>query len=167
VQFSLVYRVGFGSMIDCDLQPTADGRFRCIRCGWEYPKLVHRNCPGPEDPAIALQRVARRTPAAERRTDQVTATAVQEIPVVGPGTELKLLLRKFFIREKPGCGCDEYAEMMNIAGPDWCKEHFEEIVDRLEREAKKRRLPFVRTLGRIVVHRAIRNARKKLEMLKR
>lgn len=147
--------------MDCQLEPTPDARFCCSRCGWEHPKLVRRNCPVPPDPAVIARRTARRSGEMP-----VKVEIALETPVVGPGTELKLLLRKFFIEERLGCGCDNYAKMMDREGPDWCVKHLEEIADHLEREAKKRRLPFIRTLGRILVRRAARNARKKLEMLK-
>lgn len=34
---------------DCDLQPDGAG-YRCSRCGWEFPRLVRRNCPSPAEP---------------------------------------------------------------------------------------------------------------------
>lgn len=51
---------------------------------------------------------------------------------------------------------------MDAWGPDGCETHLEKIVDHLEREAKKRKLPipFRRTLARLLVRRAIRKARK-------
>ena len=85
----------------------------------------------------------------------------------GAGTELKRLLRKFGIVEAGGCGCKNRAQIMDSEGPDWCERHLETIVSWLAEEAKRRRLPFIHTLGRLLVRRAIRNARKKLEILSR
>jgi hypothetical protein len=55
--------------------------------------------------------------------------------------------------------------MMDENGPDWCEENLETIVGWLQEEAKRRKLPFVRTGARLLVRYAIRRARKKLKML--
>ncbi len=84
------------------------------------------------------------------------------VVAAGPGTELKRILLGFGI--KPGCGCDcaRMARQMNSWGPDGCERRLDTIVDHLEKEAKRRRLPipFRRTLARLLVRRAIRKARK-------
>jgi hypothetical protein len=55
------------------------------------------------------------------------------------------------------------ARQMNSWGPDGCERCLDKIVDHLEKEAKKRKLPipFRRTLARLLVKRAIRLARKR------
>ncbi|HUV13865.1 MAG TPA: hypothetical protein VMY18_09470 [Acidobacteriota bacterium] len=50
---------------------------------------------------------------------------------------------------------------MNLRGPDWCEENMDAIICWLRAEAKKRHLPFVDTAGRVIVRRAISNARRK------
>jgi hypothetical protein len=51
---------------------------------------------------------------------------------------------------------------MDEWGPDVCeKEKMDEIVGWLREEATKRRLPFVDAVGRLIIKRAISNARKK------
>ncbi|MFH2114399.1 MAG: hypothetical protein ABIJ86_07825 [Spirochaetota bacterium] len=81
------------------------------------------------------------------------------------GTELKMLLGRFFIKEKKGCGCGHHAITLNLRGPDWCEKNMDVIVCWLRAEAKKRHLPFIDTAGRVIVRRAIFNARRKKKIL--
>jgi len=50
---------------------------------------------------------------------------------------------------------------MDQWGCDKCEERIDEIVGWLREEAAKRQLPFVDMAGRILVKRAIKNARRK------
>ena len=45
--------------------------------------------------------------------------------------------------------------------PGWCEQNIDEIVGWLREEATKRGLPFLDMAGRLLVKRAIRNARQK------
>lgn len=78
----------------------------------------------------------------------------------GPGTELKALLKTIGIVAKANCACNQRARVMDEQGCDWCEEHIDEIVGWLREEAGRRKLPFVDAAGRMLVRRAIRNARK-------
>lgn len=78
----------------------------------------------------------------------------------GPGTELKKLLRRVGIVASANCSCNAKARTMDVNGCDWCESNIETIVGWLREEAGKRRLPFVDVAGRLLVKRAIRNARK-------
>ena len=79
----------------------------------------------------------------------------------GPGTELKKLLGSFGIRSKEkGCGCRSYQKKMDKGGPQWCRDHKQEIIDHLAKEAKKRKLPFIRLAAEKLVELAIRRAEK-------
>ena len=79
----------------------------------------------------------------------------------GPGTELKKLLSSFGINaEEKGCKCKSRARKMDRLGIRWCEENIETIVTWLQEEAAKRRLPFLRAAGKIIVKRAISNARR-------
>lgn len=78
----------------------------------------------------------------------------------GPGTELKKLLTKVGIRASPNCSCNAKARIMDERGCDWCDENIDTIVGWLRDEATKRKLPFVDLAGRLIVKRAIRNARR-------
>ena len=79
----------------------------------------------------------------------------------GPGTELKALLKTIGITASPGCSCNKRAAIMDEKGCDWCEENLDEIVGWLREEATKRKLPFLDVAGKILVRRAIRNARRK------
>lgn len=82
----------------------------------------------------------------------------QQPTTSGPGTELKKLLKKVGIVAAPGCSCNKRARIMDEKGCDWCRENVEMIVDWLGEEASKRKLPFFRAVGKMLVNRAIRNA---------
>jgi len=49
---------------------------------------------------------------------------------------------------------------MDTNGIEWCENNIDTIVGWLKEEATKRKLPFVDMAGRILVKRAIKNARK-------
>lgn len=78
----------------------------------------------------------------------------------GPGTELKQLLAKIGIVATPGCDCNKRAAYMD-ANPLWCEDNIDQIVGWLREEAAKRGLPFLDVAGRVLVRRAIANARRK------
>lgn len=78
----------------------------------------------------------------------------------GPGTELKALLRTVGIVAKPGCSCNAKARQLDAWGPDECEARLEEIVGWLRDEARKRRFLWLDSAGRLLIKRAIRNARR-------
>jgi len=119
----------------------------CTRCDWTWKRggpFPRRNCPASEDPEARARREAKK---------------------MGPGTELKRLLGKFFIRARDGCLCDQRALLMDEAGPDWCQENLTVIVGWMREEAVNRGLPFVELAARMLVLRAIGNAEKKERVL--
>jgi hypothetical protein len=81
-------------------------------------------------------------------------------PTSGPGTELKKLLKLVGITATPNCSCNARAKRMDQEGCEWCEAHLDEIVGWLREEATKRKLPFLDAAGRVLVRRAISNARK-------
>jgi hypothetical protein len=89
--------------------------------------------------------------------------ALQAIPH-GPGTELKALLAgwPFRIVATADCKCTSRANYMDAKGCDWCEspEGLAEIMGFLREAAEERGLPFVDMAGRMLVRRAIANARK-------
>ena len=88
----------------------------------------------------------------------------KSVPQDGPGSELKSLLAKFGIHASPTCKCNAMAGKMNVMEskePGWCLSHIEEIVDVMEETAKARKLPFLRTAGRLLVKKAVKNWQKK------
>lgn len=100
---------------------------------------------------------------AQRHAEYVAHLATKH-PSSGPGTELKALLKRVGIVASPGCSCNTRAKLMDaneLKEPGWCEKNLETICDWLQEEAKKRKLPFLRMAGKILVRKAIRNARKK------
>ena len=79
---------------------------------------------------------------------------------VGPGTQLKELLKKFGIHSKANCSCNKRAHAMDHNGNDWVENNIETVVGWLQEEASKRGLPFLKTAGRILIKKAVANSRK-------
>lgn len=79
----------------------------------------------------------------------------------GAGSELKSLLAVAGITSGPDCKCNARATYMDRQGIDWCERNIEEIVGWLRETASERGLPFVDMAGRVLVRRAIANARRK------
>jgi hypothetical protein len=85
-------------------------------------------------------------------------------PSHGPGTEVKALLAKIGITASPDCKCNSraaYMDKMEADEPGWCEGNIDEIVGWLRESAAERGLPFVDIAGRVLVRRAIANARRK------
>ena len=80
----------------------------------------------------------------------------------GPGTELSKLLKRFGIEPTPTCACRAKAAEMDAWGCDECSKpgRIEEVVAVMRDEAAARGLPFVDIAARLLVKRAIHNARK-------
>ena len=83
-------------------------------------------------------------------------------PTQGPGTELSKLLKRFGINPTPTCACRAKAAEMDAWGCDEARrpERIEEVVGVMREEAKARGLPFLDVAARLLVRRAIANARK-------
>jgi hypothetical protein len=84
------------------------------------------------------------------------------IPTSGPGTELSKLLKRIGIEPTPTCQCRAKQQQMDAWGPDECErpERIDEVVAVMREEATARGLPFLDVAGRMLVRRAIRNARR-------
>ena len=80
----------------------------------------------------------------------------------GPGTELSRLLKRIGINPTPTCQCRAKAEQMDQWGCDECSkpERIDEVVKVMREEATARGLPFIDIAGRMLVRRAIANARR-------
>lgn len=78
------------------------------------------------------------------------------------GSALSSLLARFGIVAAPGCRCLEMARRMDERGCDWCAsdEGMAAILAVLRLEAARRRIPYVDAAARLVVRRAISNARR-------
>jgi hypothetical protein len=129
------------SDIYCNQVQQGDGTFVCSLCGWTHDKIAYNLCQK-KDTRIPLS-----YPRPEPNLEKV-------------GTELSELLAKFGIKANEGCKCKARALEMDHRGVAWCEKNIELIVDWLEEESTKRHLPFVRAAGKILVRRAIRNAKR-------
>lgn len=80
----------------------------------------------------------------------------------GPGTELSKLLKRFHIEPTPTCACRAKAAEMDAWGCDEAEkpERIAEVVAVMRSEAEARGLPFLDVAGRLLVRRAIQNARR-------
>jgi hypothetical protein len=83
-------------------------------------------------------------------------------PTHGPGTELSRLLKRFGISPTPTCQCRAKQQQMDAWGCDECSkpERIDEVVAVMRAEAEARSLPFLDVAGRLLVRRAIANARR-------
>lgn len=83
-------------------------------------------------------------------------------PAHGPGTELSKLLKRLGINPTPTCQCRAKAQQMDMWGCEECErpERIAEVVAVMRSEAEARGLPFIDAAGRLLVTRAIANARR-------
>lgn len=80
----------------------------------------------------------------------------------GPGSILSQMIKTVGIVMSQGCSCRRHAIEMNVNGNDWCENNIDTIVGWLKEEAKKRKLPFLDSIGKLMVNRAIKKSRKLL-----
>lgn len=100
------------------------------------------------DPGKLLQTLYARTP--EQNPD-------------GAGTILGGMLKALGIYSSPNCKCRQHAIQMNDMGPDWCEQNMDLILGWLKEESTKRNLPFIETIARLMVQRAISKSRRLLQ----
>lgn len=79
-----------------------------------------------------------------------------------PGTILSKMIKSVGIQMTDSCSCKRHALEMNDYGNDWCESNMDTVVGWLRDEAKKRNLPFIDTIGKLLVGRAIKKSRKLL-----
>ena len=80
----------------------------------------------------------------------------------GAGTILSNMLSTIGIKSSPSCACRRHAIEMNDKGPDWCEQNMDTILAWLKEESNKRKLPFVETVAKMMVNKAISKAREHL-----
>lgn len=132
------------------------GFLTCSQCGAEIKKRDE------EPPLSGCPEGARRNGMPFHAI--LTAGSVKKYsPAVnksGPGTELKKMFLSWGIKPSAGCKCNQRSLQMDSWGPDECEQRMEEIIGWLRDEATARGLPFVETVARMFVRRAIAKARK-------
>lgn len=79
-----------------------------------------------------------------------------------PGTVLSKMIKSVGIGMTDSCSCKRHALEMNEKGNDWCEQNMDTIVGWLREEAKRRNLPFIDAIGKIMVSRAVKKSRKLL-----
>jgi hypothetical protein len=83
----------------------------------------------------------------------------------GVGTELKNFFAKYGIYDSAGCGCAVLAKQYDENGVAWCEERFDEIVETLRENARKRfHVPAPRFVVRRILQKAIRDAKTAQEL---
>lgn len=78
----------------------------------------------------------------------------------GPGTILHNMLKKIGIKSTENCSCISHAIVMNQNGSEWCENNIETILSWLETESKKRKIPFIKKIAKLIVQRAINKSKK-------
>lgn len=135
-------------MRNCEYLKTSDGRCYCPVCDPRQLRTLAepwpRNCH------------AKKAKTVEQNTNH----AFLHRSCGGPGTELKKLLSKIGIRPTSDCKCHKRAAMMDAYGADWCEQNTEKVVGWLKEESNRRGLPFIKSAGRILIRRAIKNSRR-------
>jgi hypothetical protein len=126
---------------------------------------MSRGAPEMEQKNALLQMLAERFSKAERPASFAPPAEPASVSYqpTRPGTELKKLLATIGITATPNCSCNARARTMDAneaREPGWCERNLDTVVGWLREEATKRRLPFLDAAGRLLVRRAIRNARK-------
>lgn len=81
----------------------------------------------------------------------------------GAGTILSGMISSLGIKSTPNCSCRQHAIEMNEKGPDWCEQNLDQILGWLKEESKKRNMPFIETIAKIMVMKAIKKSRRLLE----
>ena len=136
----------------CDVLGKQDA---CERCGFRHPGFPIRRVCRTRDELDAEASGYSLKDAGPAATPELSA---------GPGTELKALLAgwPFRIVATADCKCTSRANYMDAKGCDWCEspEGMAEIMAFLREAAEERGLPFLDVAARLLVRRAIANARK-------
>lgn len=109
---------------------------------------------GPGQPKDPLSREQEQGPG-QPHVEQPPGKTEKQSRTSGPGTELKRLFRWAGIQDTGCGGCGGMAARMDRWGPVKCREHLDEIVDHLEKQAAKRKLPFSRFAATKLVRLAI------------
>jgi hypothetical protein len=81
----------------------------------------------------------------------------------GPGTILSNMLSVIGIKASENCSCKRHAIEMNTRGPEWCLENLDTIMSWLKEESAKRNLPFIETIARLMVKKAINKSQRLLK----
>lgn len=81
----------------------------------------------------------------------------------GVGTVLLKLLKKYGIYISSTCRCLAYIDQMNKNGPQWCKNHFSQLLDNLKNESFNQNITFNTEIAEKLLYRAINISMKFLD----
>ena len=132
--------------------------------GFPYPIMLYGPKTYPKVAEITRERMEKRL--LKMLGDDIQESLQKMIPETleshpnGPGSILSGMLEALGIKSSPTCSCKRRAILMNKNGPDWCEENLEEILGWLQEESVKRKLPFVKTVAKMMVQRAIKKSRR-------
>jgi hypothetical protein len=126
----------------------------------KFEAAIPQRKPGYKEAVLAVAKRASQTHLSVSDEDYVRLNAkYNPRPSSGPGTELKKLLKMIGITATPNCQCNQRAKVMDERGCDWCEENIETICEWLREESNKRGMLFVKSVVKLLVRRAISNAR--------
>lgn len=91
---------------------------------------------------------------------QKTFPPTLEADPYGPGSILHGMFSMLGIQSSPTCSCKQHALEMNVKGIEWCEDNIDVICGWLREESEKRKIPYVETVAKMVVNRAINKAKK-------
>ncbi len=97
------------------------------------------------------------------RIEPSEGTVISRAIVVteGAGTELKNLISKFGLKPGFNCKCGHHIREMDQKGVEWCEQNIDTINGWLREEAQRARLPFTEIGAKLLIRKAISNAKKK------
>jgi hypothetical protein len=99
----------------CALKQLDNGKWWCASCDPGQQRLL---------------------PVNARRTCGEPPSRARRRHPPGTGDHLHRLIRRVTGEDlRPGCGCEDWIRQLNEWGPDGCREHMEEIVDRMLAQA--------------------------------
>jgi hypothetical protein len=82
----------------------------------------------------------------------------------GAGTILSNMLSVIGLKSSSACACRRHAIEMNENGPDWCEQNLDTIIAWLKEESAKRKLPFIESVAKMMVNKAISKAREHIKI---
>lgn len=150
------------NFVDADCANTSALCKRCTACEktLTVPKAIEYGWPQIEAEVIRACQTPDMPPEPPQKPSK---PAIPPPPVVrrpGVGTALKKLLARFGITTTPTCRCATRARIMDDNGIGWCEQNIPLITSWLHEEAQKRRLPFSEFAAKMLIKRAIQNAKK-------
>lgn len=116
--------------------------------------------PGYEQAVLSVSSVVSPTHVQVSDKDYRRIARRYALPPSGPGSMLKSMLATMGITADKSCPCNKMARKMDEWGPDESLQHIDEVVDVMEKTAKKRKMMFSRLAAKALVRLAIWRSRR-------